>query len=291
MQISRNEQWGQRLATLAFVWPKRESKNSEFLWQQPERQPFVCQQLDEKLYQTTCFCCVKNSAPNQTNLQPASYYRTALLLAVGIRSRWNVGCAKKGFWNQTYDYNKVMSLFRVCAAVLAAFDCCGSCMHATQKRRQATVEKWCNVNEFIHLVGHTLRANSYAARDMYVFCVRNLFAVERRPRTFSNLFRWSDDGVAVQVDLDTIHSCLKQEANFAYAVHTTRTLFHNFMEIAAVCAFHSCAIDMHRHEYGLQDWRDKRVEFLFSELKTQSKWLECLFHFEHAHRPHTGPYD
>lgn len=172
MQISRNEQWGQRLATLAFVWPKRESKNSEFLWQQPERQPFVCQQLDEKLYQTTCFCCVKNSAPNQTNLQPASYYRTALLLAVGIRSRWNVGCAKKGFWNQTYDYNKVMSLFRVCAAVLAAFDCCGSCMHATQKRRQATVEKWCNVNEFIHLVGHTLRANSYAARDIRILCAK-----------------------------------------------------------------------------------------------------------------------
>lgn len=60
-----------------------------------------------------------------------------------------------------------MGLFRVCAAVLAAFDCCGSCVHATPKRRQAG-GKWCNVNEFIYLFGHTLRANSYAARDIRI---------------------------------------------------------------------------------------------------------------------------
>lgn len=108
-----------------------------------------------------------------------SFNQTACLtlLLNGMRCR-NFFLAQK---SQTYDYNKIMSLFRVYgAAVSAAVVVSYACKNENESPPEGG-GKWCNVNEFIYLFICTLRADFIcSARDIRFIC--EIYATTRQRR-------------------------------------------------------------------------------------------------------------
>lgn len=120
----------------------RKYKNGEFLWQQPAGRRFCSPAIRRKTTPTERFL-VSLKTLHQTNRAVSQRLIVAawsLHLPTGI---WqNVCCAKiKWLENRTYDYNKIMSLFRV--------RCRAGCYCVACERQDEP--KWCSANEFVYL--------------------------------------------------------------------------------------------------------------------------------------------
>lgn len=178
---------------LLFVWPT--AKTAEFPWQQPRRQPFVCRQLDEKLHQTTGFCFVGKSAPNQLIRILGFQQPTSMtsLLTDCIRQK-RLLC-QKGFPSQTYESNKIMSLFRVRCRV----GCDAGCMLRACERHTTDERKMVQRKRIYLFIWMYALGGIHMQHVTYVFCARNLCTAKRRLEISSNLFRGTDDGVSVHV--------------------------------------------------------------------------------------------
>lgn len=143
---------------------------------------------------------------------------------------------KKKKMVQTYDYNKIMSLFRVrCRAGcwLIGLRRPGVCMRKTRRTKMVQRKR---IYLFIYCLAVRFGADSYAARDIRNFGVQKLFSQNRT--TTENLQQFVlGEGKVVFCSSRTAIRASNEEQHLRMRCTRRIRCLNNFMEIAAVCAF------------------------------------------------------